>query len=1044
MKKIYLLCLLLLIGSTAFAKNLLVIDLQAPSTGYMILNNTGSIQLIPSCQYDDGSFTDCSELTLTWASDNPAVMTTDSVTGLTTGTGTSGTLYAEIYAYDTVSKVTGHRGIILDGSVVTTLETRPEYGQTDMVLSNTITLGVLDLSPATPQGGNPSGGFCSWTSTTPSVATVNDGGQILGVGVGTTTIRCTINTATVDRTINVYNPTISNNNWYVRSDGGTRLSSAVPSGQCDGTVNAPFPPGNGTSHCAFNNLMYLITDGITTSSYSGAVQPGDTGWVTPSVSGKPYEINCFSNAEGGGCWNTDLPFGQIHIPSGTTAHPTRILGTNWGTDGSTCSTDPDHIGNRTSLFGQLTSLVFDLRQSENVVVGCLDISPYVDCNQGITGGLFDFDCPNSVIPLAPFVVNGFTSNVILDHIRAHGFETGLTGTQGPGLVLNNFSSQNEFAVGINFDDPFGFNGNPVDGFTGNSIEVDYSGCTDKLVVPTQAVSRDVNGNISVVFPFNSSVEYLPGTNIVLNALIPNDLNGTFTVTTVPFTQQSVDITGGTCANISGSVIINCTFTTSTAPTFGTGAFVNIAGVAPDYINGFFEVHDSTSSGFTIGVSSVPYPGFFAAINGITVSAGGTAKTAVSITAAGTGSAETASVQGNASYVNPAHRCYDQADGEFSNGDGVGSGNSTTNAWFCDKCTFKYNMQDNYDMLHASMTTTTFTNSTSIGAEGATVKLGNADNLIEFNNLLIASCASNLAFNSNRPSAYNQYFGLVCRAGAALGLATRPWSHVNFANNTIVSVGFNTAIAYACNDVIPCDGLPNIAISNIQNNLFTTSTDLNNPDGGDQLASVFFQDQGTGNPFANSWQNNIGWNIRNAPTGNTNGNNWNIDPKFISPIPNITNFAEEQNVQTFNYRPMVTSPVISAGLQNSFTPTVDILQIARPNPPSVGAYEYHVPTLQSITITPNPVNTFVVYKIGLSALCTFSDTTTSNCTTNGTWSNGGSSAFTIGSTTGLITGVDIGSNGIATLTISSVLGTTTVHVAAHPLQYKGFTVLKGMR
>ena len=59
--------------------------------------------------------------------------------------------------------------------------------------------------------------------------------------------------------------------WYVRPDGGTRYSSHVTSGQCDGKADAPYRGSGTNQHCAFNDFRYLWDDN------SGAVGRG--AWV---------------------------------------------------------------------------------------------------------------------------------------------------------------------------------------------------------------------------------------------------------------------------------------------------------------------------------------------------------------------------------------------------------------------------------------------------------------------------------------------------------------------------------------------------------------------------------------------------------------------------------------------------------------------------------------------------------------------------------------------------------------------------------------------
>src|ERR1035437_5891769 len=63
--------------------------------------------------------------------------------------------------------------------------------------------------------------------------------------------------------------------WYVRSDGGTRFSTNVAQGQCDGKANARYPGSGVNQHCAFKDIRYLWADG----SYTGGTAFPGWGWV---------------------------------------------------------------------------------------------------------------------------------------------------------------------------------------------------------------------------------------------------------------------------------------------------------------------------------------------------------------------------------------------------------------------------------------------------------------------------------------------------------------------------------------------------------------------------------------------------------------------------------------------------------------------------------------------------------------------------------------------------------------------------------------------
>ena len=63
--------------------------------------------------------------------------------------------------------------------------------------------------------------------------------------------------------------------WYVRPDGGTRYSSAMTSGQCNGQADTPYPGQGVNQPCAFKDARYLYNDG----SYATGSSFPAWGWV---------------------------------------------------------------------------------------------------------------------------------------------------------------------------------------------------------------------------------------------------------------------------------------------------------------------------------------------------------------------------------------------------------------------------------------------------------------------------------------------------------------------------------------------------------------------------------------------------------------------------------------------------------------------------------------------------------------------------------------------------------------------------------------------
>jgi hypothetical protein len=129
--------------------------------------------------------------------------------------------------------------------------------------------------------------------------------------------------------------------WYVRPGGGTRYSTNVTSGQCDGKADAPYPGSGVNKHCAFKDVRYLWSDGSYT--YGKALpgwgwigSGGDTYIIRGSIgTGVAWRVGWNSAAtycDPTGCWGLTgdaIGSGAPPPPSGTATQHTRILGENY-------------------------------------------------------------------------------------------------------------------------------------------------------------------------------------------------------------------------------------------------------------------------------------------------------------------------------------------------------------------------------------------------------------------------------------------------------------------------------------------------------------------------------------------------------------------------------------------------------------------------------------------------------------------------------------------------------------------------------------------
>lgn len=920
MKK--LLAVILFVLGHASAQTLTSLVITPPAaTGFWAKTTASnySLQLGVTCYYSNGTSDNCTAAGgVTWMVNTAGPSITSG--GLVTGTSASD-LQFDALAYN--GAILDHRTIYVTASSPPTLTIRPEstgnaIGDSGNIPINTpVTIAVADTVTA-----NQSyfAGYCAWSSSAPSVASIDPYGVITGHAAGDATMTCQLPGQSASRLFHFTTPTVAGTMWYVRPDGGTRYDAAVPTGQCDGKTDAAYPGSGTNQHCAFNEIMYLYTDESSSSVATYAMGPGDIATVYPKPGGYSLSRKNFSTL-----WVAPTAFA---LPSGSSTNPTTIRGSNY----AACSTDANHTGNRTLLnfYGYVG---MDLRGVQNVKFDCIDITAGQDCTNSLTGGPMDISCTNGGTPFAIFA-NSLTT-VELHSTRIHGASTGWSGTTSPGVTVTGSSAfQYNFSTGFNSDDPFGFPGNRSSGASFNGTSISYNGFTEEQPKTLTDVNRDGAGHLNVTFAGSQLVNYTVGNNIVLTGNTPSDLDGTYPVTSVSFNQNTATITGGTCTGGFGAgPIVQCVFNTSAAVGFAAHSFVWISGASPSWLNGGFFVAAVSGSTFTVYASSLSRPGWATS----SISSGGTAATAITLVATAAGSAETASVPGTAGHVYNAHIGYDQNTGGFANGDGIGTGADTFGNWSSVNGVLRSNTQDGWDMLHSSMISSIFTGNLSEGNMGAPSKFGNTNLGIYQSNVQIGNAGRMMAPDPNMAPDYNQYLSMFYRAANTLPIAEHFWSKMDISNNTW-ETGFPTIWDDVCADPIGCASPLASAYFIAQNNVFLGFLDSNAPSYSGQLPGVYFYNTGVDPPQVTwTFQNNMGFNVRNQPTGT--GNQWTTDPLVAIKIPDILNFADEVNAQSFDMQLTSSSPARSAGLHNTYTPTTDITGNAFLNPPAMGAYEF---------------------------------------------------------------------------------------------------------
>lgn len=322
--------------------------------------------------------------------------------------------------------------------------------------------------------------------------------------------------------------------WFVRADGGTRYSTNVPTGQCNGQYDAAYPGSGANQNCAYNDFRYLYDDDSGQAAQFGwVISGGDTvvirgcqalatqvnpsnpncriGWDAPTQGGSTVGNLWCPSSGSFACYSPP-------VPSGTSGNPTRILGAcAYGT--YTCNpvghSYPYTSNNLTQLFcGFGLYWCFNLSSTSYVEIEGIELTTH---NQHWNGTAWSGNCTDSgfgtpsypvacgtyfVPPVDDYARYGFVTdttnatsspatNITMQDVYVHGFTVaGLYGPIGAGWsVTNLISAFNAFAAwdfNDEFDDPDG---------TSTSLALSYvwmegNGCYEQYpIVNTQFPAR---------------------------------------------------------------------------------------------------------------------------------------------------------------------------------------------------------------------------------------------------------------------------------------------------------------------------------------------------------------------------------------------------------------------------------------------------------------------------------------------------------------------------------------------------------------------------
>jgi hypothetical protein len=290
--------------------------------------------------------------------------------------------------------------------------------------------------------------------------------------------------------------------WYVRADGGTRHSSLMTSGQCDGQADVAYPGSGVNQHCAFNDFRYLWDDD------SGLIGAGSwiiTGGDTVIVRGchaLPTQQNPSNPAcrlgwdinSGGGAsnnWCNSVGSYTCYnppIPSGTASAHTKIYGGCVGA-GTCNSGNVTNRGNLTQLFSGF-SLQFALNFASTSYVDFegFELTTHNGACSHHGAPPYPRGCSTSP-PLDDYGDNGIltnnaTSNVTFQDVYIDGFESnGLFGPIGGPITMTRVNVSFNMQSGWQFDD-----GVSTANGAGSSVNASYvtmngNGCKQQYPIP---------------------------------------------------------------------------------------------------------------------------------------------------------------------------------------------------------------------------------------------------------------------------------------------------------------------------------------------------------------------------------------------------------------------------------------------------------------------------------------------------------------------------------------------------------------------------------
>ena len=278
--------------------------------------------------------------------------------------------------------------------------------------------------------------------------------------------------------------------WYVRHDGGTRYSTGMPKGQCDGLADVAYSGKGANQHCAFKDVRYLWQDGAyatgtVSPAWGWVIAGGDTVMLRGSIgTGVSYRIgwNNDTNSYDGstsqywGIAGNAFGSGMPVPPSGTSERHTRILGENYANCSAATAKTQLHGG-----YG--TSIVVSLVGASYVDVQCLDITDFSPCS---LVGSASIPCNKNTGTISDFATTGIqlsnaSTHDTLTNVHIHGLAgNGINGPSGDGDVFTYLDLIGNSSSGWNADAANGTTGNGS--LLVQNFNISWNGCTEEYPV----------------------------------------------------------------------------------------------------------------------------------------------------------------------------------------------------------------------------------------------------------------------------------------------------------------------------------------------------------------------------------------------------------------------------------------------------------------------------------------------------------------------------------------------------------------------------------